>query len=404
MWFSFRLFLTAIRLLPRARGDLLLENLALRHQLAVYARSRRRPPLRDTDRRFWSTLARSWAGWRDTLAVVQPDTVVRWHRTAWRRYWTWKSRRRGPGRSRISAEVQALIRRMARENPRWGTVRIVGELQALGIDVSASTVRSYRRRAAARSPVPELALLPAAACPGDLGGRLLHGADADLPHAPRLRPAQSWPAPDRALERDRPSHCPVGVAPDHPGDALEHDTAVPDPRPRPKLRPRLRAQGGGDRYRDSAHADPSTAGKRFGRTSDRDHPPRMSRPPHRHQRAASSRRTGEYISYYNTARPHRSLGLRPPSGPRELPPSSVRDRVVAEPVLGGLHHVYRWGCLRADGVSVPHSLRNRMVTAAWPASVTIERSSEELDKLRTWSVDTMIEFVEAFRLRLRRMQ
>ncbi len=51
---------------------------------------------------------------------------------------------------------------------------------------------------------------------------------------------------------------------------------------------------------------------------------------------------GEYISYYNTACPHRSLGLRPPSGPRELPPSSARDRVVAEPVLGGLHHVYRW--------------------------------------------------------------
>ena len=108
MWFSFRLYLTAIRLLPRARRDLVLENLALRHQLAVCMRSRRRPPLRDSDRRFWSALARGWAGWRDALTVVQPDTVVRWHRTAWRQYWTWKSRRRGAGRPRISAQVQAV--------------------------------------------------------------------------------------------------------------------------------------------------------------------------------------------------------------------------------------------------------------------------------------------------------
>ncbi len=127
--------------LPRTRRDLVLENLALRHQLAVYARSQRRPPLRDTDRRFWSALARGWVGWRDPLIVVQPDTVVRWHRTAWRRYWTWKSRHRQPGRPRIWAEVQTFIRRMAQENPRWGAIRIVGELRALGVDVSASTVR-----------------------------------------------------------------------------------------------------------------------------------------------------------------------------------------------------------------------------------------------------------------------
>ncbi len=154
MWFSVRLFLMAIRLLPRQRRDLVLENLALRHQLAVYARSRRRPPLRDADRRFWSALARGWVGWRDALTVVQPDTVARWHRTAWRRFWTWKSRHRQPGRPRISAEVRTLIRRIAQENPRWGAIRIVGELRALGIDVSASTVRSYRRQALRRPPSP----------------------------------------------------------------------------------------------------------------------------------------------------------------------------------------------------------------------------------------------------------
>ena len=81
-----------MRLLPRERRDLVIENLALRHQLALYQRSQRRPVLDDHDRRFWSTLARGWTGWRAAVSVVRPDTVVRWHRTAWRRYWTWKSR------------------------------------------------------------------------------------------------------------------------------------------------------------------------------------------------------------------------------------------------------------------------------------------------------------------------
>ena len=70
-----------------ARRDLLIENLALPQQLAVYTRQGRRPQLRHADRRFWSLLARSWSEWRSTLVLVQPDTVVRWHRTPWQRYW-----------------------------------------------------------------------------------------------------------------------------------------------------------------------------------------------------------------------------------------------------------------------------------------------------------------------------
>ena len=65
MWLSFRLLLAATRLLPQKRRDLVLENLALRHQLAIYQRSQRRPVLDNDDRRFWSTLARGWSGWRD---------------------------------------------------------------------------------------------------------------------------------------------------------------------------------------------------------------------------------------------------------------------------------------------------------------------------------------------------
>ncbi len=101
------LLLATLRRALRARSDLLVENLALRQQLAVYTRQGRRPPLRSADRRFWSLLARSWSEWRPTLVLVQPDTVVRWHRTAWWRYWTWKSRGQGWGRPRIDATTRA---------------------------------------------------------------------------------------------------------------------------------------------------------------------------------------------------------------------------------------------------------------------------------------------------------
>ena len=96
----------------------------------LYERSQRRPDLAVHDRRFWSTLARGWSEWRGAVSLVQPDTVVRWHRTARRRYRTWKSRPRRPWRPRVTSEACELIRRMARENRTWGSVRIVGELRA----------------------------------------------------------------------------------------------------------------------------------------------------------------------------------------------------------------------------------------------------------------------------------
>ena len=76
--------------------------------------------------------SRTWPDWRRHVVIVQPDTVVRWHRTAWRRYWRWKNRGGKRGRPRIEAELAALIRRMSRENPRWGHMRVLGELRKLG--------------------------------------------------------------------------------------------------------------------------------------------------------------------------------------------------------------------------------------------------------------------------------
>lgn len=113
------LFWSLLRSAFLSRQHLLLENLALRQQLAVLSRQMRRPRLQPGDRLFWSWLSRLWTGWQSALLLVQPETVIRWQRMAWRHYWARKSRRgRGPGRARVPGEVQELIRRLARENPR----------------------------------------------------------------------------------------------------------------------------------------------------------------------------------------------------------------------------------------------------------------------------------------------
>jgi homeodomain-containing protein len=131
----------ALRAALLTRRDLLLECLALRHQLGVLARSDRR--FRPSDRLFWLCLRRWWPRWREALVLVQPATVARWHRERVRGCWS-RSRRR-PGRPCIDAELQGLIRRMATENLLWGAPRIHGELLKLGIAVSERTVSRYLR-------------------------------------------------------------------------------------------------------------------------------------------------------------------------------------------------------------------------------------------------------------------
>ena len=135
---------TRMRQRLQARIDMLMENIALRHQLMVYERGRTaRHSLSGNDRLLWCFLARFFSNWRDTLDIVQPATVTRWRRVRWWRHLL-GGRRRRPGRPRIDPELQALILRMARENPRWGSMRILGELRHLGFELSNSTVRRYR--------------------------------------------------------------------------------------------------------------------------------------------------------------------------------------------------------------------------------------------------------------------
>lgn len=128
----------------KSRQALVLENIALRHQIEVLARSSKRPKMNRFDRGFWALLSGLWSDWRRFLFIVQPDTVIRWHRKGFGLYWRWKSGK--PGRPRVPLEIRILIRRMSLENPTWGAPRIHGELLKLGIDLSETTVAKYMVR------------------------------------------------------------------------------------------------------------------------------------------------------------------------------------------------------------------------------------------------------------------
>ena len=141
---ALRLLLSMLQFWLKSRAQPQLEILALRHQLSVLQRQQnRRPRLTSFDRVFWIWLYRLWPDCLDALAIMKPETVVRWHREGFRKYWRWKSRVRGPGRPAVSPQIRNLIRRMSQENPLWGAPRIHGELLKLGIGISQASVSKY---------------------------------------------------------------------------------------------------------------------------------------------------------------------------------------------------------------------------------------------------------------------
>jgi putative transposase len=133
---------TLARVLFRSRLELLAEILALRQQLAIFKHNRPRPGLAPADRLFWVCWRRAWRNWANALILLQPDTVVHWHRQSFRLFWRWRSSPKRVGRPRIARELQALIRQMAQAN-RWGAPRIHSELLKLGIPIDEPTVSRY---------------------------------------------------------------------------------------------------------------------------------------------------------------------------------------------------------------------------------------------------------------------
>jgi transposase InsO family protein len=328
-------FLTLFASLFKSKSRLEAENAALRHQLIVLQRRvSGRVQLANGDRLFLVMLYRWFPSILKAITIIRPETLVRWHRAGFRRYWRWKSRSLG-GRPQVDADLRALIRRMSADNPLWGAPRIHGELLKLGFEIAQSSVAKYmvKRsrppsqgwRTFLRNHSPDIAAMDLFVAP-TLGFDLLYAfiivqlARRDLvwinvtPHptadwiARQITEAFPWNEAPRYLIRDRDRV--YGVA----------------------VRHRLRAMG----IRDKPIAPRSPWQNGFAerligsiRRECADHVIVLGE-------AHLRRILQAYARYYNDLRTHLSLDK---DAPFSRPVQRIGS-ITSQPLLGGLHHHY----------------------------------------------------------------
>ena len=140
--FTPSLLLGTIADLGRSKSELMAENALLRQQLIILKRQVKRPACTKADRLLLVLLARMVRTWKQALFIVQPDTLLRWHRQGFRRFWRQKSKLKST-QAKVSAETMALIKEMAKNNRLWGAERIRGELLKLDIRVCKRTIQKY---------------------------------------------------------------------------------------------------------------------------------------------------------------------------------------------------------------------------------------------------------------------
>jgi hypothetical protein len=187
-----------------SRADLLVENLALRQQLAVLKRSVKRPNLRKRDRVFWVWLSTLWSSWRSILLIVQPETVIRWHRLGFKLYWHRKSKPGKSGRPTLDREIRNLIRRMSRENPLWGAPKILSELLLLGYE-PANGRQIYGKNQ--KTAITGLANVLEQSYARYRGLRFLHSSYSRVSRSLRLHCSLSRSTKNRPLQHHGESHC-----------------------------------------------------------------------------------------------------------------------------------------------------------------------------------------------------
>jgi transposase InsO family protein len=329
------LFLAFVVARFKSKSRLEAENAALRQQLIILRRKLQgRVRLTNSDRWFFIQLYRWFPSILQVVKIVQPETLIRWHRAGFRRYWCWKSRPFG-GRPQISAALGALIRRMSVENPLWGAPRIHGELLKLGFEVAQSSVAKYmvKRqgppsqgwRTFLRNHAPEVAAMDLFSVP-TIGFDLLYAFiiirldRRDLVWinvtqnptaewiARQLTEAFPWHEAPRYLIRDR--------------DRIYGDVA----------RQRIRAMG----IRDKPIAPSSPWQNGFAerligsiRRECVDHIVVLGE-------AHLRRILQTYAGYYNKIRTHRSLDKDAPA----FRPVQRVGNIASHAILGGLHHHY----------------------------------------------------------------
>jgi transposase InsO family protein len=319
------------------RAAAAIEILALRQQVAVFKQSVKRPKLRPRDRVFWVLLSRLWPNWRSALAIVQPETVIKWHRMGFKLYWRWKSRPGKPGRPCIERQIRALIRRMSRENPMWGAPRILSELLLLGHDVAEQTVGKYMVRT--RKP-------PSQAWRTFLDNHVSDIAACDFFTVPTVTFRVLYVFVVLRHDRRRVVHFNVTTNPYAEWTAQQIVDAFPyETAPRFLIRDRDGIYG--DYFKDRM------------KSSGIEEVPIAPRSPWQNpycERVIGSIRREclnhmivlnedhlrriltDYFDYYHNSRPHLSLERNSPRPRRVERPSE--GRVAAIPQVGGLHHRY----------------------------------------------------------------
>jgi putative transposase len=324
----------------RSRENQAIVELALRQQLAVYLHRNPRPRLSPLDRAFWVFLSRFWSHWRSALVLVRPETVIRWHRKAFRGYWRWISKA-GPGRPPIPEEAKSLIRRMATENG-WRARKIQAELSKLGIHLGLTTIARYLPKVDAdidpyqrwmtflRNHRDVIAGMDFFVVPTVRFTLLYvwfvldHGRRRVLHFNVTRHPSARWVI--QQLRETFPDH------PKHRYLVLDNDAIF-------SAEVARTLASFGVHPKRTALQSPWQNGtaERFVGTVRRellDHVVVLSED---HLR----RLLREYVEYYNTERVHTSIGDAPEGRlVRERP--SERAKVIGLPRVGGVHHLYSW--------------------------------------------------------------
>jgi transposase InsO family protein len=311
------------------------ENAVLRHQLIVLQRKvRGRAHLTNNDRWFFVQMYRWFPSILKVVTIIEPETLVRWHRAGFRRYWRWKSRSRG-GRPQINVELRTLIRRMSIENLLWGAPRIHGELLKLGFSVAQSTVATYmvRRRGSPsqgwwtflRNHAPDIIAMDLFVVL-TIGFKLLYGFVIVRLHrrdlvwinvttnptaewvARQITEAFPWDGAPRYMIRDR--------------DRI-YGTVVTR---------RLRAMGIRDKPTSPASPWQNGFAERLIGSIRRERVDHIIVLGETHLRRVLK----SYADYYNSARTHRSLNKDAPVS-RPVQRTGV---ISSRAILGGLHHCY----------------------------------------------------------------
>ena len=327
--------ISALSDLTRSRTDLLIENALLRQQLIVLKRQIKRPQLRNPDRFRLVFLSHFTVFWKQALHIVQPDTLLRWHRELFRFYW----RRKSQGKPKISPETIALIQKMANENLLWGAERIRGELLKLGIEVSKRTVQRYMpkvKKTGSSSQTWATFLKNQAsgiwACDFTVVNdwlfrqwyifvvmelktrRIVHTGVTKYPTdkwtAQQLRDATPWSQGPKYLIRDRDK----------------------------KYATHFSAAAGSIKEVETPYRAPEANGicERFMGSLRRECMDHILIHDDKHLRRVVT----EYTAYFNQERPHQGIGQRIPNQYDLTRSKPTRGQITSKAILGGLHHSY----------------------------------------------------------------